>query len=498
MSSTAPLATVSDLMIELAGQPALSDFRLAKLARALKRQNDSVTAVDARYTYFVNLAAPLSKENKSRLEALLLSGDTPGKLPRKAQQIFVVPRPGTISPWSSKATDIAHACDIDGVRRIERGVCYAITFKGKSEQADALNLSPLLFDRMTEAVLSSADEASLLFETHEPAPIGIIGLGDDGKAALEQANVDLGLALSGDEIDYLVANYAELGRDPTDAELMMFAQANSEHCRHKIFNADWVIDGKPQDERLFGMIRSTTEANPDGVISAYSDNAAVIEGFRADRLMPQTGSREYGYCDEPVHILMKVETHNHPTAISPFPGAATGSGGEIRDEGATGLGAKPKAGLTGFTVSHLRLPNWSQPWEIDFPHPDRMATPLEIMIEGPIGGAAFNNEFGRPNLAGYFRTYEAAVPGLPDNEIRGYHKPIMIAGGVGNVREQHARKIDVPAGAKVVVIGGPAMLIGLGGGAASSLASGTSSEDLDYASVQRGNPEIQRRAQEVI
>ena len=498
MSSTAPLATAHDSMMELAGPPALSDFRLAKLVRALKRRDDRVSAVDARYTYFVDLAGPLNKENRARLEALLLSGDQPGKLPRKARQIFVVPRPGTISPWSSKATDIAHACDIEGVRRIERGICFAITFKGKSEQADALNLSPLLFDRMTEAVLGSADEAILLFESHEPAPIGIVTLGDDGKRALEQANVDLGLALSGDEIDYLVASYTDLGRDPTDAELMMFAQANSEHCRHKIFNADWVIDGQPRDERLFGMIRSTTEANPDGVLSAYSDNAAVIEGFAASRLMPHSGSREYTYCDEPVHILMKVETHNHPTAISPFPGAATGAGGEIRDEGATGLGAKPKAGLTGFTVSHLRLPNWSQPWEIDFPHPDRMATPLEIMIEGPIGGAAFNNEFGRPNLAGYFRTYEAVVPGLPDNEIRGYHKPIMIAGGVGNVRAQHATKIDVPAGARVVVIGGPAMLIGLGGGAASSLASGTSSEDLDYASVQRGNPEIQRRAQEVI
>jgi len=278
----------------------------------------------------------------------------------------------------------------------------------------------------------------------------------------------------------------------------MFAQANSEHCRHKIFNASWVIDGEPRDERLFGMIKSTTAAAPEGVLSAYTDNAAVIEGWRGSRLMPARDTREYHYCDEPVHILMKVETHNHPTAISPFPGAATGSGGEIRDEGATGLGARPKAGLTGFTVSHLRIPNFKQPWEIDFPHPERMATPLEIMTEGPIGGAAFNNEFGRPNLLGYFRTYEATLPGLADNEIRGYHKPIMIAGGVGNVRAEHANKVDVPVGARVVVIGGPAMLIGLGGGAASSLASGTSSEDLDFASVQRGNPEMQRRAQEVI
>ena len=279
---------------------------------------------------------------------------------------------------------------------------------------------------------------------------------------------------------------------------MMFAQANSEHCRHKIFNASWVIDGEKQDKRLFGMIKSTTEKTPEGVISAYSDNAAVIEGWDGARLMPAPDNREFNYVDEPIHILMKVETHNHPTAISPFPGAATGSGGEIRDEGATGLGAKPKAGLTGFTVSHLRIPGYEQPWEDDFPHPDRMATPLEIMTEGPIGGAAFNNEFGRPNLAGYFRTYESHLPGLEKNEIRGYHKPIMIAGGVGNVRAEHASKIDVPVGANIVVLGGPAMLIGLGGGAASSLASGTSSEDLDFASVQRGNPEIERRAQEVI
>jgi phosphoribosylformylglycinamidine synthase len=325
-----------------------------------------------------------------------------------------------------------------------------------------------------------------------------VALAERGRDALVAANTELGLALSGQEIDYLVDCYGELDRDPTDAELMMFAQANSEHCRHKIFNASWVVDGESRDQRLFGMIKSTTEKTPDGVISAYSDNAAVFEGWSGDRLIPDSGSREYGYVEEPIHVLCKVETHNHPTAISPFPGAATGSGGEIRDEGATGLGAKPKAGLTGFTVSHLRIPGYKQPWEIDFPHPDHLATPLDIMIEGPIGGAAFNNEFGRPNLAGYFRTYESHVPGLPENEIRGYHKPIMIAGGVGNVRAEHALKIDVPVGAKVVVLGGPAMLIGLGGGAASSLASGTSSAELDFASVQRGNPEMERRAQEVI
>ena len=351
---------------------------------------------------------------------------------------------------------------------------------------------------MTEFQFLSADDAGVLFEMHEPAPLMIIPLLEEGAAALHRANRELGLALSDDEIDYLVTNYRHLDRDPTDAELMMFAQANSEHCRHKIFNADWIIDGEEQPEKLFGMIRSTTEASPDGVVSAYSDNAAVMHGWRGHRLMPRAGDRSFDYVDEAIQILMKVETHNHPTAISPFPGAATGSGGEIRDEGATGLGAKPKAGLTGFSVSHLRIPGFSQPWETNFPHPDRMATPLQIMLEGPIGGAAFNNEFGRPNLLGYFRSYESAIPGLPGNEIRGYHKPIMIAGGVGNVRESHALKIDVPVGASIVVLGGPAMLIGLGGGAASSLASGMSSEDLDFASVQRGNPEMERRAQEVI
>jgi phosphoribosylformylglycinamidine synthase len=484
-------------MLELPGQSALSDFRLAKLLHSLQRQDERVNSVTARFVYFVALSSPLSADHKTRLNGLLLSGEKAAALGKGAQKVYVVPRPGTISPWSSKATDIALACDLD-VERIERGICYGLQLRGKVGEADLEEIGKILFDRMTEALLYSGDDAYALFEAHEPAPLTSVELGNDGRAALAKANTELGLALSEQEIDYLVDSYAGLGRDATDAELMMFAQANSEHCRHKIFNASWVIDGQPQDERLFAMIKSTTEASPDGVISAYSDNAAVIEGWRGSRLMPSPESREYRYNEEPVHILMKVETHNHPTAISPFPGAATGSGGEIRDEGATGLGAKPKAGLTGFTVSHLRIPGYAQPWEIEFPHPDRMATPLEIMIEGPIGGAAFNNEFGRPNLLGYFRTYEAALPGLADNEIRGYHKPIMIAGGVGNVRAEHAKKIDVPVGAKVVVIGGPAMLIGLGGGAASSLASGTSSEDLDFASVQRGNPEIQRRAQEVI
>ena len=485
-------------MLELPGQSALSEFRLEKLLRRLQRADDRVKSVESRFIYLVDLSEPLSAEQRRRLEALLLSGEKPGKLSKGSSRLYVVPRHGTISPWSSKATDIAVACDLTSVRRIERGICYALQFRGHVAQDEILQLSRLLFDRMTETVLEAVSDAAVLFQAHDPAPLVTVPLKSEGRDALVTANSGLGLALSDDEIDYLVRSYGDLDRDPTDTELMMFAQANSEHCRHKIFNASWVIDGEPQDERLFGMIRSTTEASPDGVISAYSDNAAVIEGWTASRLMPAQADREYTYCDEPVHIVMKVETHNHPTAISPYPGAATGSGGEIRDEGATGLGAKPKAGLTGFTVSHLRIPGFAQPWESDFPHPDRMATPLEIMIEGPIGGAAFNNEFGRPNLCGYFRTFEWTAADLPGNEIRGYHKPIMIAGGVGNVRAGHANKIDVPVGARVVVIGGPAMLIGLGGGAASSLASGTSSEDLDFASVQRGNPEMQRRAQEVI
>ena len=485
-------------MLELAGQPALSDFRLAKLLDALQRADERVKSVDARYCYFVAVNGALSAEHTKRLKALLLAGDKAGRLGKGSRKIFVLPRPGTISPWSSKATDIALACGLTTVDRIERGVCYGLKFKGQVGDEAVRSLDALLHDRMTEALFNNGEDAAALFEEHEPAPVSTVSILDGGRQELAKANDDLGLALADDEIDYLVQNYKLLERDPTDAELMMFAQANSEHCRHKIFNAEWVIDGEPKVERLFGMIRSTTEASPEGVISAYADNAAVIEGWPGLRLMPENTSREYHYSDEPVHILMKVETHNHPTAISPFPGAATGSGGEIRDEGATGLGAKPKAGLTGFTVSHLRIPGFEQPWEFDFPHPDRMAKPLDIMIEGPIGGAAFNNEFGRPNLLGYFRTFESSLPGLPDNEIRGYHKPIMVAGGVGNVRDGHATKIDVPVGAKVAVIGGPAMLIGLGGGAASSVASGSSSEDLDFASVQRGNPEIQRRAQEVI
>jgi phosphoribosylformylglycinamidine synthase len=484
--------------LDIAGQSAHSPFRLAKILERVREFVPAVSAIDASFRYFVDLSADLSNAESGQLHALLLAGDTSALTHSRSQLICVVPRLGTISPWSSKASDIAQACGLAKVRRLERGISYAFTADRTLLPDELRDAGRSLVDPMTESLFFANDDTSCLFEVHAAAQLGTIRLLDEGIDALRAADVALGLALSDDELEYLHDNYLRLGRDPSDAELMMFAQANSEHCRHKIFRADWIIDGEAQSEKLFDMIRSTTEATPAGVISAYSDNAAVIKGWPGKRLMPGASDRVYSYCEEPIHILMKVETHNHPTAISPFPGAATGAGGEIRDEGATGLGAKPKAGLTGFTVSHLRIPGFAQPWEIPFGHPARIATPLSIMLEGPIGGAAFNNEFGRPNLLGYFRTFESSLPGLPPNEIRGYHKPIMIAGGVGNVREAHATKIDVPVGADIVVLGGPAMLIGLGGGAASSLASGSSTEDLDFASVQRGNPEIERRAQEVI
>ena len=484
--------------LEIAGQAAWSQFRIEKCLHRLRQADARIRRLEARFVYFADLKSSLSAVDRQRLDALLLSGEATQAFPASSLQVCVVPRAGTISPWSSKATDIAHACGLTDVRRLERGIQYAIDADAGVTREQLRVAAATIVDPMTETLLPGPYGAADLFKEHAPAPLGIISLQGDGMKALQDANEHLGLALSGDEIEYLLHNYLALGRDPTDAELMMFAQANSEHCRHKIFRADWIIDGEVRHEKLFDMIRSTTDASPSGIISAYSDNAAVIEGWPGKRLMPGSPDRAYAYSNEPIHILMKVETHNHPTAISPFPGAATGSGGEIRDEGATGLGAKPKAGLTGFTVSHLRIPGYAQPWETPFGHPSRMATPLEIMLDGPIGAAAFNNEFGRPNLLGYFRSFESAVPGLPRHEIRGYHKPIMIAGGVGNVRAAHAKKIAVHAGAKIIVLGGPAMQIGLGGGAASSIASGASSEILDFASVQRGNPEIQRRAQEVI
>src|SRR4029079_14474850 len=418
------------------------------------------------------------------------------------REIVIVPRFGTISPWSSKATDIAHVCGLDAVRRIERGIVWTLCAATPLTRAELEILAAPLFDRMTETALFARADAARLFAHEQTRPMRTVSLAG-GRDAPAQANVELGLALSDDEIDYLVTNFAALKRDPTDVELMMFAQANSEHCRHKIFNADWIIDGRKQPKSLFAMIRNTHAKNPAGVLSAYRDNAAVIEGPLGTRYFPNPENDVYGAVDEPIDILMKVETHNHPTAISPFPGAATGSGGEIRDEGATGRGAKPKAGLTGFSVSHLRIPGFEQPWETaplskELGKPGRIVSALDIMNDGPIGGAAFNNEFGRPNICGYFRTFEQAARGDAAVRIRGYHKPIMIAGGLGNVRRKHVEKSEIPVGAKIIVLGGPAMLLGVGGGAASSVNSGASSADLDFASVQRGNPEIQRRAQEVI
>ena len=410
-----------------------------------------------------------------------------------------MPRFGTVSPWSSKATDIAHVCGLGAVTRIERGVAYYIVSSQPLSQAERAAIAAVIHDRMTESVLDSIDAAAGLFAHHAPQPLATVPVLAQGRAALERANAELGLALSDDEIDYLVAAFREqLRRDPTDVELMMFAQANSEHCRHKIFNADWIVDGKRSEKSLFGMIRNTHRVSPQGVLSAYRDNAAVIEGWPGRRWFAQAGDGNYEGSDEPIDILMKVETHNHPTAISPFPGAATGSGGEIRDEGATGRGAKPKAGLVGFSVSNLRIPGFEQPWEQDFGKPERIVPALQIMLEGPIGAAAFNNEFGRPNIYGYFRTFEQRVETPGRSPLRGYHKPIMIAGGLGNIRRSHVEKAPVVPGAKIVVLGGPSMLIGLGGGAASSMGAGSSSADLDFASVQRGNPEMQRRAQEVI
>ena len=492
-------------MIELPGALAVSEFRIAKLRPGLEKRLAGIGAISARFTHFVDLERNLDAREHALLERLLTYGpreNGPRTAPAGATELVVVPRFGTISPWSSKATDIARVCGLDAVLRIERGIAWTLVTKDKLSTGQLRELAAPLFDRMTETLLLDRTDAAQLFVHETARPLRTVSLAT-GRDALVKANADLGLALSDDEIDYLVKNFAALKRDPTDVELMMFAQANSEHCRHKIFNADWIIDGQKQPKSLFAMIRNTHAKNPKGVLSAYRDNASVIEGPVGKRYFPNPENDVYGAVDEPIDILMKVETHNHPTAISPFPGAATGSGGEIRDEGATGRGAKPKAGLTGFSVSHLRIPGFLQPWEKtplskELGKPERIVSALDIMIEGPIGGAAFNNEFGRPNICGYFRSFEQAAVGDHANRTRGYHKPIMIAGGMGNVRRKHVEKSDIPVGAKVVVLGGPAMLIGLGGGAASSMGSGASSADLDFASVQRGNPEIQRRAQEVI
>jgi phosphoribosylformylglycinamidine synthase len=476
-------------ILALRGDAVFSETRLARLQSTLQQLVPAVK-LTAEHWYLVELSAPLAAGENARLCDLLGIPVTEVAQARPPGELLVVtPRLGTISPWSSKATDIARNCGFAGVRRIERVTAYYLERAGSQKSA----LAARLHDRMTESVLPDLASAQVLFDHFEPKPMTSVDVLAGGREALVLANVELGLALSDDEIDYLVENFQRVGRNPTDAELMMFAQANSEHCRHKIFNADWTIDGEVQKYSLFGMIRETHRAHPEGTVVAYSDNAAVIAGAPAKRLYPDSTGK-YGYTNELTHILAKVETHNHPTAISPFPGAATGSGGEIRDEGATGRGSKPKAGLCGFSVSDLRIPGYAQPWESNYGKPDRIASALDIMIDGPIGAAAFNNEFGRPNLAGYFRTFEQEFNG----EVRGYHKPIMIAGGVGNISADHTHKIEFPAETLLIQLGGPGMLIGLGGGAASSMATGSNTADLDFASVQRGNPEIQRRAQEVI
>ena len=474
------------------GHSALSNFRHAKYIKLIRSIAPSVAEINVIHLYFIENSAPLTADETSHLEMLLQARATP--LTLDVPHLIVVPRLGTISPWSSKATEIANICGLHKIQRLERGTLWQLTthFQATLSPTHLNNIGDFLHDRMTETILT-IDQVDQLF-THLPArPLQIIPLLTQGKAALITANQQYGLALSAEEIDYLVENFTQLQRDPTDVELMMFAQANSEHCRHKIFNAEWVINGKEQTSSLFNMIRQTHQQHPNLVLSAYHDNAAVMQGFVTSRLI-RNAQQHYEYLEEDTAILMKVETHNHPTAIAPFAGAATGSGGEIRDEGATGRGAKPKAGLCGFSVSNLLIPNAVQPWETTCGLPERLSSALQIMLEAPLGTSAFNNEFGRPNLCGYFRTYEQKVNG----RWRGYHKPIMIAGGIGNIRPQHIAKKIIPVNSLLIMLGGPAMLIGLGGGAASSVAVGSSQEELDFASVQRGNAEMQRRCQEVI
>ena len=484
------------LFLFLRGEGAFSAFRLAALSSRLQAAlPPGVVLRDlaADFWHVVGLHAPLSTDERARLGELLAERVEGGKSDA-GECFFVTPRIGTISPWSSKATNIAHNCGLAAIERIERGILFRLHTSRPLSDSERKEAAALLHDRMTESVLSSLHEAEALFSHFPPKPFAVIDI-SAGKEALANANLELGLALSNDEIDYLFEIFSTAGRNPSDVELIMFAQANSEHCRHKIFNAEWMIDGERQEKTLFGMIRETHAANPQGTVVAYADNAAIIEGSVASSFYPESQTGRYERRDEVTHMLAKVETHNHPTAISPFPGAATGAGGEIRDEGATGRGAKPKAGLCGFSVAHLCLPEAHQPWETAAGRPSRMASALEIMLEGPIGAAAFNNEFGRPNLAGYFRTFEQQAGKV----THGYVKPIMIAGGIGNVQAEQSFKMDTfPPGTKLVQLGGPGMLIGLGGGAASSMSAGANAEDLDFASVQRGNPEIQRRAQEVI
>ena len=476
----------------LRGASALSLFRIQKLAQKAAALGLPQAEIASEYWYFVSSTAPLDAAQTKKLQALLsaVRVDTPAA----GQSLFLItPRIGTISPWSSKATDIAHNCGLDGVERIERGM--AVYVSGSLHDNERAQWASLLHDRMTESVLPDFQSAEKLFAAHEDQSFDTVDVLGGGRAALEAADKNMGLALSSDEMGYLLENYRALNRNPSDVELMMFAQANSEHCRHKIFNADFILNGEKQEKSLFRMIRDTHEASPEGTVVAYKDNSSVIEGAQIERFYPNADQGQaYGFHKENTHIIMKVETHNHPTAIAPFAGAATGAGGEIRDEGATGRGSRPKAGLTGFTTSNLQIPGFRQPWEQDYGKPGHIASPLDIMTDGPLGGAAFNNEFGRPNLLGYFRTFEAEKNGT----VHGYHKPIMIAGGLGNIQAEQTHKHEIPEGALLIQLGGKGMLIGLGGGAASSMDTGSNSADLDFNSVQRGNPEIERRAQEVI
>ena len=511
---TSPSAASALHILAFEGGNALPPYLAQRLLEQMQGVCPRVAAVHARHVHWVMSDAPLARESTDKLTGLLQYGD-PYTGGAEGELIVVAPRLGTVSPWASKATDIAHNCGLS-VHRVERVTEYRLVFKsggigglldrltGGVEPLSAQERSQveaLLHDRMTESVLPSRDEARHLFDTQPAQPMEHVDVLGQGRAALESANTRFGLALSADEIDYLVTAFTGLKRNPTDVELMMFAQANSEHCRHKIFNAQFTIDGQAQAHSLFQMIRNTEKLAPQHTVVAYSDNAAIMEGHAIERWMPQgyTNAPQYTAREETAHVLMKVETHNHPTAISPFPGASTGAGGEIRDEGATGRGAKPKAGLAGFSVSNLHLPGTDEPWEqTPYGKPEHIASPLQIMLDGPLGGAAFNNEFGRPNLGGYFRVYEQTVGEGAQAVRRGYHKPIMIAGGIGAIRADLTHKILFPAGTLLIQLGGPGMRIGMGGGAASSMAAGTNTADLDFDSVQRGNPEIQRRAQEVI
>ncbi len=483
-------------MLELIGSTALSAFRKQRLLKKITQVVPQVSDISAEYIHFSDLLEALNDADLAKLKRVLTYGPESDAIARAGTRLLVVPRASSISPWSSKATDIAQHCGLTQVKRLERGVAYYV--QGELDEQELEKVANLLHDRMTERVLRNNQQPNDMFVQAEPGLLASVDILGEGKEALISANQSMGLALSLDEIDYLVDSFQALSRNPNDIELMMFAQANSEHCRHKIFNADWIVDEQAQSETLFGMIKNTAKHSPKGIISKYSDNAAVAEGSDADVMIRDPQSRSYHFVEEHVPYLMKVETHNHPTAISPYPGAATGSGGEIRDEGATGKGSRTKAGLTGFTVSHLNIPGFQQPWEQSIGKPERIASALDIMLEGPLGGAAFNNEFGRPNLTGYFRTFEQNVPNSNGTQARGYHKPIMLAGGVGSVRPMHALKNGIAPGSPIIVLGGPSMLIGLGGGAASSQTSSEGSEDLDFASVQRENPEMQRRCQEVI